>query len=123
MKSFEDFLSFARTSIEEIEDADKHEEFKSKLEAASNSITDQKFEYWTQNKNPCKLNLKWVQERLVTHHLLTVELIMRARVKNTIHRASVHFSVRSAGSIWFFYFLVNFSQVKSTLHKSECKCN
>jgi len=38
--------------------------------------------------------------------------VMRARVYNGLHDMTVPFSDRSAGFIWFFSFLVTFSQVK-----------
>src|SRR5262249_33939970 len=37
---------------------------------------------------------------------------MRARIYNALHDMTVPFSDRSAGFIWFFSFLVSFSQVK-----------
>ena len=117
---FTDFLSFAGTSIDEIESTDKHEEFKSKLEAASNSITEQIFEYWTQNT---KLEIEFDvgSGKAGDPPPFDSGSVMRARVKNTVHRASVPFSERSAGFIWFFSFLVHFSQVKK--HYSDGEAN
>lgn len=108
---FGDFLDLAGTSIEEIENVDKHENFRSKIEAASNSITDQIFEYWTQNKN-LEIEFDVGQGKPGDPPPFDSGTVMRARVKNTIHRVSVPFSERSAGFIWFFSFLVHFSQVK-----------
>lgn len=39
-------------------------------------------------------------------------LVFRARIENDRHRASVPFDERSSGFVWFFSFLVWFSQVK-----------
>ena len=108
---FADFLSFAGINIEEIENIDRHEEFRSKIEAASNKITDQIFEYWTQNKN-LEIEFEVGQGKSGDPPPFNSGSVMRARVKNTIHRVSVPFSERSAGFIWFFSFLVHFSQVK-----------
>ncbi len=110
-KVFTDFLSFAGTSMDDIEDTDKHEEFRSKIEAASNSITDQIFDYWKQNTN-LEIEFEVGQGKPGDSPPFNEGTVMRARVKNTIHRASVPFSERSAGFIWFFSFLVHFSQVK-----------
>lgn len=41
--------------------------------------------------------------------------IVRARVRNTLHRASVPFSERSAGFVWFFSFLVQFTKIRKDL--------
>ena len=108
---FADFLTFAGTSIEEIEGAKKHEDFKAKIEAASNNITDQIFEYWTQNTR-LAIEFEVSEGKPDDPQPFNSGTVMRARVKNEIHRASVPFSERSAGFIWFFSFLVHFSQVK-----------
>ncbi|MDD9886393.1 MAG: AAA family ATPase [Gammaproteobacteria bacterium] len=113
---FADFLSFAGTSIDEIDKIDKHEEFKSKIEAASNRITDQIFDYWTQNTN-LEIEFEVSEGKESDPRPFNSGTVMRARVKNTAHRASVPFSERSAGFIWFFSFLVHFSQVEK--HYSE----
>ena len=110
-KLFADFLTFAGTSIEEIEGAQKHEDFKAKIEAASNSITDQIFEYWTQNTR-LAIEFEVSVGKPDDPPPFNSGTVMRARVKNEIHRASVPFSERSAGFIWFFSFLIHFSQVK-----------
>jgi hypothetical protein len=39
-------------------------------------------------------------------------MVVHARVRNNLHRISVPFSDRSAGFIWFFSFLIVFSQVR-----------
>src|SRR5207253_9137926 len=46
---FLDFLEFAGTSIEEISSASTYEGLNAKCEAASNNITGQLQDYWTQN--------------------------------------------------------------------------
>jgi predicted ATP-dependent endonuclease of OLD family len=44
-------------------------------------------------------------------------VVARARVKNNLHRLTLPFSERSAGFIWFFSFLVKFSQVQNSSAK------
>ena len=44
-----DFLEYAGTSLEELAETNRFEELNAKCEAAANRITDQIFEYWTQN--------------------------------------------------------------------------
>lgn len=110
---FQAFLEFAGTSLGELAGATQYEELNARCEAASNAITDQIFEYWSQN-----------QQLAVEFELQTGQpndpppfntgTVMHARVKNNLHRITVPFSDRSAGFIWFFSFLVMFSQVRKT---------
>jgi energy-coupling factor transporter ATP-binding protein EcfA2 len=46
---FLDFLNYAGTNLDELANATEFEELNSKCEAAANAITDEIFEYWTQN--------------------------------------------------------------------------
>ena len=46
---FLDFLEYAGTSIDELKGASKHEDLKAKCEGASNEITDEIFQFWSQN--------------------------------------------------------------------------
>ena len=46
---FLDFLELSGTTLDELRDTHRFEELTAKCEAASNSITDQIFEYWSQN--------------------------------------------------------------------------
>jgi len=48
-KIFLDFLEYAGTTIEELQSTEKSEELKAKLEAASNDITEEIFNFWSQN--------------------------------------------------------------------------
>lgn len=46
---FIDFLQYAGTTVEELQKSTKYEELKAKLEAASNDITEEIFQFWSQN--------------------------------------------------------------------------
>ena len=46
---FLDFLEYAGTTLDELDSATQFEVMNAKCEAAANRITDQIFEYWTQN--------------------------------------------------------------------------
>ena len=48
---FLDFLRLAGTDLEELNESPRYEELNAKCEAASADITDQIFEYWSQNKH------------------------------------------------------------------------
>lgn len=49
VRLFVEFLDYAGVSIEEITSVSTYETFNARLQAASNNITDQILEYWTQN--------------------------------------------------------------------------
>jgi len=56
---FLDFLEYAGTGLDELIGSTRFEEMNAKCEAAANRITDQIFEYWTQNGHngkKCVLN-------------------------------------------------------------------
>ena len=90
-------------SIDEFLKPENFERLTADLEAASNAITDKVFEYWTQNK--C-LEVAFNLEHR------GAEIILHTRIKNTKHRVTVPFDKRSKGFVWFFSFLVAFSDHK-----------
>lgn len=109
---FLDFLELAGTSIKELQGAKKYEELVAKCEAASNDITEQIFTYWTQN-DALEVKLDFSEGRSEDPAPYNSGTIVRARVWNTLHRASVPFSERSAGFVWFFSFLVQFAALRN----------
>lgn len=82
-----------------------------KCEAAANRITDQIFEYWTQN-DQLEIEVRLDEGKPEDKPPFNAGPVARARVKNNLHRVTVPFSERSAGFIWFFSFLVKFAQIK-----------
>lgn len=108
---FLDFLSYANTTLDEISNSETFEDLNSRCEAASNAITDKIFTYWRQNPE-LEIEVKFTEGRPKDAPPFNSGAVARARVKNNIHRVSVPFSERSAGFIWFFSFLVRFSQLK-----------
>lgn len=104
-----DFLEFARTTPEALANASRFEEQKTLVEAASISITDQIFEYWSQNRH-LSVSFEVADGRPNDPAPLNTGRVLHARVKNEIHQMTVPFDDRSAGFIWFFSFLVVFSQ-------------
>jgi hypothetical protein len=111
---FLDFMDYASTSVEDLRDSTKFEDLKAKCEAASNRITDQIFEYWTQN-TALEVEVNFSEGRSADPPPFNAGAVVRARVRNTLHRASVPFSERSAGFIWFFSFLVQFTKIRKEL--------
>jgi len=108
---FLDFLAYAGTTLQELNDATRFEELNAKCEAAANRITDQIFEYWTQN-DQLEIQVRLDEGKADDPPPFNDGPVARARVKNNLHRVTVPFSERSAGFIWFFSFLVKFSQIK-----------
>jgi predicted ATP-dependent endonuclease of OLD family len=108
---FLDFLEYAGTNLEELQKATRYEELNAKCEAAANRITDQIFEYWTQN-DELRIDVRLTEGKPADPPPFNQGPIARARVENDLHRVSVPFSERSAGFIWFFSFLVKFAQIK-----------
>lgn len=108
---FIDFLEYAGTSVEAINAANTYEALNARCEAASNRITSQLLEYWTQNPN-LEIEVRVTKGEPQDRPPFNEGVVARARVKNNLHRVTVPFSERSAGFIWFFSFLVKFSQVQ-----------
>jgi energy-coupling factor transporter ATP-binding protein EcfA2 len=108
---FLDFLKFAGTELEELATIKQYEHLRARVEAASIKITNQIFEYWSQNQH-LKVQFTIDAARDGDPPPFNTGTVMRARVYNALHDMTVPFSDRSAGFIWFFSFLVSFSQVK-----------
>ena len=108
---FQDFLRFAGTNLDELSNITQYEQLTARAEAASIKITDQIFEYWSQNQH-LKVRFTIDAGKAGDPEPFNTGTVMRARVYNGLHDMTVPFSDRSAGFIWFFSFLVTFSQVK-----------
>lgn len=102
-------IKLVRADIDEFLQKDNYERLKADLEAASNNITDQVFNYWSQNKH---LEVEFdLQPVLGSNNQLT-DTILHIRIKNKRHRVTVPFDKRSRGFVWFFSFLVAFSEYR-----------
>jgi hypothetical protein len=108
---FREFLDYAGVPLNEILTVPTYETFNAKLQAASNNITDQILEYWTQNPD-LAVEVKIETAKGGDPPPFNTGTIARARIYNHLHRVDTPFSERSAGFVWFFSFLVKFAQVK-----------
>lgn len=110
-KVFFAFLGLVGTTLEDINKIDKFEPLKARLESASNKITRDVFAYWTQNRN---LRVQFTLDAALPADVppFNQGKILHTRIYNTLHESSVNFDERSRGFVWFFSFLVLFSQVK-----------
>ena len=88
-----------------------YENSKAKLEAIGLSITDQVFEYWTQNR---ELSVEFdVKADPTDQAPFNTGKNRYIRIKNIRHGVTVPFDQRSKGFIWFFSFMVWFSAVEN----------
>jgi hypothetical protein len=104
-------LDLAGTSLEEIQAINRFEEFVAKLEGVSNFISEQIFAYWSQNKN-LEVQFRLDEARPQDPPPNNTGHIFRTRIRNERHKVTVGFDERSTGFVWFFSFLVWFSQVR-----------
>ncbi|SFU26016.1 AAA family ATPase [Paraburkholderia aspalathi] len=110
---FLDFLAYAGTSVEELLASTKLEELKAKCEGASNKISDEIFEFWTQN-DALSVKIDIAAGLPEDEPPMNAGNVAKAWITNRHHRASVPLSERSAGFVWFFSFLAQFKQLKKT---------
>lgn len=117
-KIFLDFLEYAGTTLEELLQADRREALKAKCEAASNEITEEIFQFWSQN-NALEVVIEIDNAKSRDPAPFNTGLVADIRIKNTNHKATLPLSERSAGFVWFFSFLAQFKQLKKTKGNSN----
>jgi len=105
------FLGLVGTSVEELSQTKQFEPLIAKLEAVSNKISRDIFDYWSQNRH---LKVQFRLDAALPNDAppFNSGWIMRTRIYNAHHEVTVSFDERSTGFVWFFSFLVLFSQVK-----------
>ena len=97
--------------IPELEKITEHERLIADLEGASNRLTQEIFRYWSQNRY-LRVNFRFEQGMPGDPAPFNSGWILRTRIENMRHGVTTSFDQRSAGFVWFFSFLVWFSQVK-----------
>ncbi|WP_329268156.1 AAA family ATPase [Streptomyces pseudovenezuelae] len=105
-------LDIAGVSPEEFQDSDQHERLIRELENSGNVISDEVFEYWSQNTE-LEVRLEVLSPEPEAQPPLNEGPILQIRVFNRRHRASVPFDDRSRGFVWFFSFLAYFNEVEA----------
>ncbi|WP_214041460.1 ATP-dependent endonuclease [Methanoculleus sp.] len=110
-RTFLSLLELSGNKLEDFENQQNFERLNAEMESASITVTDQVFEYWTQNK---QLEVEFAISPANPADLapLNQGTILHIRVKNNRHRVSVPFDERSRGFIWFFSFFAYFSQIE-----------
>lgn len=109
-------LDSAGTSPEDIQEITRFEPLIAKLEAISNRLSREIFGYWSQNRH-LKVDFRFDAARPDDPPPLNTGYIFRTRIENTRHGVTVSFDERSAGFVWFFSFLIWFSQVRKSYGK------
>lgn len=104
-------LDLAGTSIDEIQKIGTLEHLYAELEAVSNRITETIFHYWSQNRH-LEVEFRLDMARPEDPPPFNQGYIFQTRIRNSRHRVTVNFEERSTGFIWFFSFLVWFSQLQ-----------
>ena len=108
---FWEFLEYSGVPLSEILGTTTFESFNAKLQAASNVLTEEILEYWTQNQD-IEIRVSVAQGLPGDPAPFNSGAVGRARIYNLLHKADTSFSERSAGFTWFFSFLIKFDRVK-----------
>lgn len=110
-------LDLAGTNLDQINQIGQFEELVSEMEAVSNRISQEIFEYWSQNSHlevVCQIDSARPRDPAP----FNAGYIFRIRIKNNRHKVTLSFDERSSGFVWFFSFLVWFSQLKRSYGKN-----
>lgn len=108
---FEAFLGLIGATPQDLQSINEFERLQAELEAASSNVSKKIFRYWTQNRH-LRVIVKFDQALTGDEPPFNAGYIVRTRIENTRHGSTTSFDERSAGFVWFFSFLVWFSQVK-----------
>ncbi|WP_431947890.1 ATP-dependent nuclease [Actinacidiphila sp. bgisy167] len=104
-------LKMANVSLDDFLHTDRHERLIRELENTGNVISDEVFDYWSQNQE-LAVELEVLPPEEGAQPPLNEAPILQVRVKNLRHRASVPFDDRSRGFVWFFSFLAFFDELE-----------
>ena len=112
LKIFQALLDLVNSSAQGITETGRSEDLIMNLEAIGNRLTDEIFDYWSQNRH-LKVDFRCDTGAPNDPEPFNAGYVFSTRIKNERHRASVNFDERSTGFIWFFSFLIWFSQMKA----------
>lgn len=110
-KVFLALLGLINRSPSDLEEIGEFELMQAELEGASNKLTKEIFKYWTQNRH-LKVQFRFEQGLPNDPPPLNVGYVMRTRIENQRYGVTTSFDDRSTGFVWFFSFLIWFSQVR-----------
>jgi len=104
-------LDLVGTRPKHLTSIENSEELIADLEAASSPITEQISRYWSQNTS-LRVCFQLHSGKLQDPPPFDKGQVLETRILNTRHNLTLNFDERSTGFVWFFSFLVWFSQVK-----------
>jgi energy-coupling factor transporter ATP-binding protein EcfA2 len=110
-KIFKALLSLVGSSAQEISEKNTYEALKADLEAIGLRLSHEIFEYWSQNSD-LSVDFNFDRARPGDPAPYDRGYVFRTRIRNHRHGVSVSFDERSTGFVWFFSFLVWFSQMQ-----------
>lgn len=94
--------------------SDDYEDRRAELEAVSNDLTEQVFDYWKQNPSlRVRFDIDRTIENDATGRPRVTKNVLDIRVEDTRHHFTNNFSQRSSGFRWFFSFLAAFTEFES----------
>lgn len=109
--TFISLLSIADLTLEEVRDMTYFREVKAELESVSVMLTDELFDYWTQNEN-LDVEIDRSRDLILDEDEPSQnwhdDPFLHLGVRNLRNRATVSFDERSSGFVWFFSFLSYF---------------
>lgn len=112
-ETFLSLLSLANLDLNDIRNIEDYEEIIAELEAASNFISEEVFEYWTQGPNlriEFDKSEEYPNPRGNTNNQ-TKNPVIHVRINNQRHQVTLPFDERSRGFVWFFSFMAYFSDL------------
>ena len=110
-RAFLAYLALIGATAEDLEGTTEFERLTRELEGASNHLTRTMKRYWSQNRR-LRVNCRFDMASPGDPAPFNKGHVARTRIENTRHGVTTSFDERSAGFVWFFSFLVWFSQVK-----------
>lgn len=109
-KVFVALLSMVGTTPEAIGNITESEGLIAKLEGVQNRLTQRIFKYWSQNRD-LAVHFRLDQALPGDPPPFNTGKVFRTRIENKRHGVTIKLDERSAGFVWFFSFLVWFSEV------------
>lgn len=110
-KLFLALLNMTSTGLDDIEGIKELEKLVMELESVEAALTDEIKTFWSQNTH-LEVRFRYDQAKPSDPTPFNQGFVFNTRIFNTRHRTTVSFEERSHGFIWFFSFLVWFSQVR-----------
>jgi hypothetical protein len=110
---FLSLLDLVGTKPEHLTSIENSEELIADLEAAAGPITEKIAKYWSQN-TCLRVNFQLHPGKPQDPPPFDTGQVLQTRILNTRHNLTLNFDERSTGFVWFFSFLVWFSQVRRT---------